>query len=54
MLRSKMDLTKERNPKMTDAIGIDGRQATLPRSSSKQDDEEGSNQGIGRNPLNIR
>ena len=35
MLRSYRDFTRDRKPKVIDATGIEGRQATLPRLSLK-------------------
>ena len=54
MLRSKTALMMERTEKMTEAMGTEGRQATLPRLSVTHSEERGSLQGRVRIPLIIR
>ena len=54
MLRSKTALRMERTEKMTEAMGTEGRQATLPRLSVTHLEERGSLQGMVRIPRTIR
>ena len=54
MFRSNTALVMERTEKMTEAMGTEGRQATLPRLSVTHSEERGSQQGRVRIPLIIR
>ena len=54
MLRSKTALRMERTEKMTEAMGTEGRQATLPKLSVTHLEERGSLQGMVRIPRTIR
>ena len=53
-MRSNTALTIERREKMMEAMGMDGRHATLSRLSVTQLDERGSFQGSVRMPRIIR
>ena len=50
---SNIDFMMESKENMRDNTGIDGRQATLPKESSTQDEDKGWSQGSVRIPLAI-
>ena len=53
VFRSNTDLRMERREKSMEAMGIEGRQATLPRESSTHEEERGWSHGRLRIPLSI-
>ena len=50
---SNIDLRIDRRENSNDNIGMEGRQATLPRESSTHDEDKDWSQGSVRIPLNI-
>ena len=50
---SRADLRMERREKRRESMGMDGRQATLPRESSTQEEDRDWSQGRVSIPLDI-